>query len=732
MNESSDDTGQRGEMERMRQEIEELKSHQKESEFIFTQNPNPILIWNKELKIIGVNDAFIKATGWSREKTLSSTLHDFIFLDMKGEGLAETVKDRKAKIGEATFQFPSGIVTWIRHTIPILDNSGNIDKILAVYNDITEIRNIQQQADSIVDQNPLPILQFNSAFEIEHANVAFTELSGFTKEQLLRMKISDINVISLSGLGSKAAIQEKKRGKAELVVDFPSGRKELVGNTIPLIDQRGNVTSAFGVYIDVTEERKHTRENLILQRRSDTIIDDNPFPFILWSQDLKVVEMNPAAFKLMGFDKRDIGTITIKDFQYVKQSGDSVSDTFRTKEPSQGEATIKFPSGEKSVERHNIPLIDEEGTVYNVLTVYNDVTNQKHAIDEIIQVALAAEKGDLTSRTHQDQYTGDYFEIARGINQVLDTVVTPFQVFGKKVGEISAATEELTASAKEVTNGTNLLAESSNIVGHNAEQGEDGVKQILNAMEDLNRTVSDIAVRSESVARLATDADEKSQLGVELAKKAEEVMVGISKNSGQVELIFQDIKAQMDQIGKIVNVITDIANQTNLLALNAAIEAARAGEAGRGFAVVAAEVKSLAQDSRKSAENIADMIRSLQDKSVKAAEAVSEAGAIVKEGDVALAETLNAFKVIAESVADISTNVTGVAATSEEQAASVEEITASINELASLLQETTRQAVDSAAATEEASSSIAQIEKVISEVSSNIEQVARELARFQV
>ena len=325
----------------------------------------------------------------------------------------------------------------------------------------------------------------------------------------------------MSGIGSKSAIFEKKRGKAELVVNFPSGRKELFGNTIPLLDQKGNVISAFGVYIDVTEERKQMRENLILQRRSESIIKENPFPFILYSPDLKIAEMNPAAISLTGFKTSDIGRISIKDFVYVNQSGDSVVDTFRTKEPSQGEATIKFPSGEKSVERHNIPLIDEEGTVYNVLTVYNDVTNQKHAIDEIIQVALAAEEGDLTIRTHQDQYTGDYFEIARGINQLLDTVVTPFQIFGKKVGEISTSTEELTASAKEVTNGTNLLAESSNIVGHNAEQGEDGVKQILNAMEDLNRTVSDIAVRSESVARLATDADEKSQLGVELAKKAE-------------------------------------------------------------------------------------------------------------------------------------------------------------------------------------------------------------------
>ena len=732
MTEPVSDTGQRGEMERMKQEIDELRSHQRESDFIFTQNPNPILIWNRDLKVVNVNDAFIKATGWSREKSLSATLHDFVYLDKKGEGLAETAKDRTTKVGEATFQFPSGIVTWVRHTIPILDNNGNIDKILSVYNDITEIKKLEQQANSIVDQNPLPILHFNPSFEIQQANIAFCELSGYSKEQLLRMKVSDMKVVSMVGLGSKAAIQEKKRGKCELVMDFPSGRKELVGNTIPLIDQRGNVTSAFGVYIDVTEERRQAHENLILQRRSASIIDDNPFPFILWNTELKVVEMNPAAFALMGFLKSDIGKITIKDFNYVKQSGESVADTFRTKKPSKGDATIRFPAGEKSVERYNIPLIDEEGTVYNVLTVYNDVTNQKHAIDEIIQVALAAEKGDLTIRTHQDQYTGDYFEIAKGINQVLDTVVTPFEVFGKKVGEISAATEELAASAREVSNGTHVLADSSNIVGQNAEQGEDGVKQILNAMDDLNRTVADIAVRSESVARLATDADEKSQLGVELAKKAEEVMVGISKNSGQVDLIVQDIKSQMDQIGKIVNVITDIANQTNLLALNAAIEAARAGEAGRGFAVVAAEVKSLAQDSRRSAENIADMIRSLQDKSVQAAMAVSEAGAIVKEGDAALAETLNAFKIIAESVGDISTNVTGVAATSEEQAASVEEITASISELANLLQETTRQAVDSAAATEEASSSIAQIEKVISEVSTNIEQVARELARFQV
>ena len=727
------------ENEDMKREIEILRSQKKEADYIFSLNPNPILVWDNTLRILDVNDAFINSTGWSREKTLSATLNDFPYLDRKGEGIAETARDKKQKLGEATFQFPNGIVTWVRHTIPVLDEKGNLLKILSVYNDITEqtkqvteIKELQQRTDSLVFDNPIPIIQYNTDFQISFGNKAFEELTGYTRERFLGMNLSELKIISMDGTGSKAAIHEKKRGKATLVIDLPSGRKILEGYTIPLLDQTGTVYSAFGVYLDITEQKKQIDEITVLHQRAEAIVNENPYPIIIWSPDLRIETMNQAALSLMGFRKEDIRKLTIKDFVYIRQSGQSVTDTIRTKQPSKGEATIKFPSGEKIVERYNIPLMDEDGAVNNVLTVYYDVTNQKHAIEDIIAVSQAAEKGDLTARTNQNQYSGDYFEIARGINQVLDTVVIPFRMVRGKLDELSALSEEVNASVKTVSTETNHIAESTNIVGKNAEQGEDGISQILNAMEDLNRTVGDIAMKTESVAKLASDADEKSTLGVELAQKAEEVMVGISGNSKDVDLIVQDIKSQMDQIGKIVNVITDIANQTNLLALNAAIEAARAGDAGRGFAVVAAEVKSLAQDSRKSAENIAEMIRQLQEKSIKAADAVNNAGTIVKEGDAALAETVTAFHVIAESVGNISTNVTGVAATSEEQAASVEEITASISELSGLLQATTKQAVDSASATEEVSASILEIERAIGEVSSSIDKVSQELARFSI
>ncbi|MDD1724949.1 MAG: PAS domain-containing methyl-accepting chemotaxis protein [Methanospirillum sp.] len=601
----------------MEKELQSLRRKNKELEFIFSMNPNPILIWDPDLRVIDVNDAFLEATGWSRSKVLSLSLQDFVTLEKKGEGISETVRDKTKKTGEGIFKFPSGIVTWIRHTIPVLDEQGKIEYILSVYNDITE-------------------------------------------------------------------------------------------------------------------QRRQMDEIQILQQRAHDIVYENPYPIIVWSPDLRVEDMNPAALVLMGYKKEDIGRLTIKDFHYISQSGKGVTDTFKSREPNKGEATMDFPSGKKVVERYNIPLIDKKGTVYSVLTVYYDVTHQKHAIADILMVANEAEEGNLTVRTQEKEYTGDFFEIAHGLNQVLDTVVSPFRIFKTQLEELTANAEEVTASAKEVANGTNAIAENANAVGSNAEQGDDGVKQVLRAMEDLNTTVSDIAVRSESVAKLSIAADEKTRMGVELAKKAEEVMGGITRNSGEVDVIVRDIKNQMDQIGKIVNLITDIANQTNLLALNAAIEAARAGEAGRGFAVVAAEVKSLAQDSRKSAEDIADMIRTLQNKSVQAATAVNNAGLIVNEGNAALSETLTAFNTIAVSVEDISKNVAEVAAVSEEQAASVEEITASINELSSLLQTTAKQAVDSAAATEQASAAVTQIEHAISEVSGNVEKITLEMSKFKI
>ncbi|HPC55765.1 MAG TPA: methyl-accepting chemotaxis protein, partial [Methanolinea sp.] len=285
---------------------------------------------------------------------------------------------------------------------------------------------------------------------------------------------------------------------------------------------------------------------------------------------------------------------------------------------------------------------------------------------------------------------------------------------------------------EEVSAGSAQVAKNAAAVSTNAEQSNQGITEVLKAMEDLSRTIQQVAAKAESVSQLVQETNDYSRKGIELAKKTEGGMNGITRSSNEVNTIILEIKSQMDKIGEIVNLITDLANQTNLLALNAAIEAARAGDAGRGFAVVATEVKSLAEESRISAEKIAEMIGNLQKQTQTAAETVAISNNEVKEGSVALKETLENFNRIVESIDQISRNVTEVAAASEEQAASVEEVTASINEVNSLVRNTAKEATDSAAVSEETAAAIDQIAKVIANVNNIVVRVSTEVSKFRI
>jgi len=403
----------------------------------------------------------------------------------------------------------------------------------------------------------------------------------------------------------------------------------------------------------------------------------------------------------------------------------------------------------------------------------------KDLVAETERLSKGATAGDLQIRGDLSRYTGAWKGIVGGINETLDSVVTPVQeairvsglyaksdftarfdpsmhvagdwvgfksalddigiqicnaigAINKQILELASNAEEATASVQEVSAGAQQIAKNAGSVSVNAEQGDDGVTQVLKAMEDLTITVGEVSQRAEKVSGSATLANEFSKEGIDLAKKSESAMNGITKSTTEVDQIVKEINQQMEEIGKIVRLITDISNQTNLLALNAAIEAARAGEAGRGFAVVAAEVKSLAQDSRASAENIADMISNLQAKAKKANDAIITAGSAVKDGNQSLVETMGAFSKIADSVEDITKNAMDMASSSEEQAASVEEITASVNEVSLLLQGTSREAGDAAAATEEASASIEQIGRVVANVSGIADVISREMTKFKI
>jgi methyl-accepting chemotaxis protein len=409
----------------------------------------------------------------------------------------------------------------------------------------------------------------------------------------------------------------------------------------------------------------------------------------------------------------------------------------------------------------------------------NCIDNINALVADANMLAKAADEGKLKTRADASKHMGDYKKIVEGVNNTLDAVINPvneamrisdeyakqnftarvdenLQVRGdfikfktslnnvgikvskallkvnQQINQLSAGAQEASASVEEVSAGSAQIAKNSGNVSLNAEKSGDGIKQVLKAMEDLSTTVQEVATKAEAVAQIAKKSEELSQKGSELASRADKGMVGITKSSTEVNVIILDIKSQMDKIGDIVVLIANLANQTNLLALNAAIEAARAGDAGRGFAVVATEVKSLAQESENSAERIRQMIGELQKQTQRAVENVEKSTVEVKEGGIALSQTLEVFNKIVASIDEINKNINDVAASAEEQAASVEEVTASINVVNGLVTDTAKEATDSAAASEESSAAIDQITKIVQNVTVIADQVTKEVAKFRV
>ncbi|MEO8580125.1 MAG: methyl-accepting chemotaxis protein [Gemmatimonadales bacterium] len=176
----------------------------------------------------------------------------------------------------------------------------------------------------------------------------------------------------------------------------------------------------------------------------------------------------------------------------------------------------------------------------------------------------------------------------RAISRPLQETST---VIGSGSAQILAATTEQAAAANET-----LAA----------------VSETVATVDEVTQTAEQAAERARSVADLAQRAAESAKAG---SRAVDDSVAGMQLVREQVESIGRSILSLAEQaqaIGEIITAVTDIAEQTNLLALNAAVEAARAGDAGRGFAVVAGEIKSLAEQSKRSTVQVRQILGEIQ------------------------------------------------------------------------------------------------------------------------
>lgn len=343
-------------------------------------------------------------------------------------------------------------------------------------------------------------------------------------------------------------------------------------------------------------------------------------------------------------------------------------------------------------------------------------------LKKVVALVEQVAQGDLTQTTDIDS-KDEVGVLAKSMNTMVENLRTMMKEVLHTAEMVAASSEELTASSEQTSRATEEITMSIQGIAEGAETSTASLEESSTGLEEVTLGIQNIAESSNTISESGSLATSQAKAGGEFVEKTVQQIQAINQSVNESGEAIKSLDKRSQEIGEITKVITEIANQTNLLALNAAIEAARAGEHGKGFAVVADEVRKLAEQSQQSSTQISELIKEIQVDMSRSNNSIEQVKTDVNEGLTIVGKTEKSFKVILDSLNNVSIQIDEMAATAEQMSASAQEVSANVASSASVSREASMNSQSVAASTEEQLASMEEI----SSASSGLSQMAMNL-----